>query len=786
MEATISYQFKLKSHPDRLLNDHLNGVYRIAIKQFDKVKCDFPNFKRDELREVISVASLFHDFGKATTFFQEYLKNPNILSNTDNRMKRRHGLISAMVTYQILKSLFPDNSILPVFGFIIVRRHHGDLEDYRKLLIISDEDLRNCQIQAEHINYEELQQIIKTCDVGKELIYDFQYRDMRELRRKDREFSTEHYFAINLLYSILLQADKTDAILNDDIVRESKLLMSKDVCNYKNGFNNNPENPIDSIRENAFQSVEKTIENLDKSERILSINIPTGSGKTITSLNAALKLCEKFGNDHVVYCLPFTSVIDQNYKVFDEIRKSANLSEDSGVLLKHHHLTDICYYSVADENVVREYSPNEALHLIEGWESRIIVTTFVQFMYSLISYKNASLRKFHRLSNAVIILDEVQSIPHHYWKLINKMLSKMAEWLNSRIVLVTATMPLIFSEQDGEIKELVSEKRKMFTDLNRIELDVSNLKNEKMEWNEFCESAKNLVNDNPTKSILFVMNTIRSAKELFLLFSELEISYNLEFLSAHIIPKHRLHRIDNIKNRKPDKPILVVSTQLVEAGVDIDLDIVVRDFAPLDSIFQTCGRCNRESRNGVKGKVILFSLKDSNDWIPSGIYKNFLKQKTKKVLDGKNIIPESEFFKLANDYFQEVQIGGSQTQSDNLLEKIEKLKYRDGDQAIEMKLIDDNYTSSVFIEFDNEAVQFWNKYLQVLDMEGGFEKNSALKQARRNLAEYIINVPKKCLPDGYDDGIYYLCKDQIKEFYDPITGFKLDKQLPQKTETGFY
>ncbi len=232
-----------------------------------------------------------------------------------------------------------------------------------------------------------------------------------------------------LLYSILLQADKTDAILNDDTVRESKLLMSKDVCNYKNGFNNNPENPIDSIRENAFQSVEKTIENLDKSERILSINIPTGSGKTITSLNAALKLCEKFGHDHVVYCLPFTSVIDQNFKVFDEIRKSANLSEDSGVLLKHHHLTDICYNSVTDENAVKEYSPNEAWHLIEGWESRIIVTTFIQFMYSLISYKNASLRKFHRFSNTVIILDEVQSIPHHYWKLINLIFRELRSYL---------------------------------------------------------------------------------------------------------------------------------------------------------------------------------------------------------------------------------------------------------------------------------------------------------------------------------------------------------------------
>jgi len=106
-------------------------------------------------------------------------------------------------------------------------------------------------------------------------------------------------------------------------------------------------------------------------DRILSINIPTGSGKTITSFNAALKLCEKFGLDHIIYCLPFTSVIDQTHNVFDEIRQYANLSEDSSILLKHHYLTDIFYKTVKEENVIKEYSPNEALHLIEGWESRI-------------------------------------------------------------------------------------------------------------------------------------------------------------------------------------------------------------------------------------------------------------------------------------------------------------------------------------------------------------------------------------------------------------------------------
>lgn len=778
LEVTISFPFKLKSHPDRLLKEHLEGVHQKALSLFEKIKFTFPSFNRDELREVISIASLYHDFGKASSFFQKYLMNPEKSSTDDERKKRRHGLISAIVTYQILKDKFSCDSILPIFGFIIVRRHHGNLEDYRNLLIISESDLENCMIQSECIDYEEFRDIVESSIPNKSLIDSFQYEELRKFRRQDRNFSTEHYFVLNLLYSILLNADKTDAILKGEKIPESEMLNSETVHLFKRDFDNDPDNPIDVIRENAFQSVENTIENLDDSNRILSINIPTGSGKTITSLNAALRLSERFGHDHIVYCLPFTSVIDQNFQVFDKIRKKANLPDESGVLLKHHHLTDIRYNVISDEDIVKEYSPNKALHLIEGWESRITVTTFVQLMYSLVSYRNASLRKFHRFCNAVIILDEVQSIPHHYWKLVKEMLERTAEWLNSRIILVTATMPLIFSERDNEIKELVSGKEIMFSKLNRIELDVSNLANEKMEWSDFCISATKLVNENHTKSLLFVMNTIRSAKELFEVFVDLETTHKLVYLSAHIIPKERLRRITEIKERDTELPVLVVSTQLVEAGVDIDLDIVVRDFAPLDNIFQTCGRCNRESRDGVKGRVILFSLKDSNDWTPSGIYKSFLKQKTRKVLNGIQIIQESDFLNLAADYFKEVKIGGSNKESNDLLKMIERLKFHDGNQQIEMKLIDDNYSSSVFVEIDKQAEQFWNEYQNVLEMENGFEKNAILKQARRNLAEFIINIPKKCLPSEHDTGFYHLRTDRVSKYYNEKIGFDIDSVLP--------
>jgi len=177
------------------------------------------------------------------------------------------------------------------------------------------------------------------------------HKKFRTIKRMDRNFSAQHYFLLNLLYSFLLNADKSDAILHDSEVKDAPILKSKHVGEYKSSYKNQPNNPIYQIRNKLFSTVNETIERLNENDRIFSINTPTGSGKTITSLNAALKILEKFKHDRILYCLPFTSVIDQNYCVFDEIRKFADMPDDSGILLKHHHLTDIHYQSIRDDQV---------------------------------------------------------------------------------------------------------------------------------------------------------------------------------------------------------------------------------------------------------------------------------------------------------------------------------------------------------------------------------------------------------------------------------------------------
>ena len=797
-------RFKLKSHPDRLLVDHIIGSYKIANDGFDLLKLTFSSFSREALRETLRTAVLFHDFGKATNWFQEYIAEPqNNKASTRTKRLRRHSLISSVLALGILEEKFPNDSVYPALGFYIVKHHHGDLRNWTEVFVLSEDDIELCKEQIKGIDYNEYREIVSDAgysewvdpDVLQQILGEIEngkYHRLREFRRLNRDFQPEHYFVINLLYSLLLTADKQDAIFQRDIhVKAPACLNSRQVETFKNKLPFNKSNPIFKIRNVIFDSVKLSINDLNADERIVSINTPTGSGKTITSLFSALKLAEKFGRDHVIYCLPFTSIIDQNYKVFNDIHEESGLPEDSRLLLKHHYLADI-RYTVEDEHSIREYLPNEALYLIEGWESNITVTTFVQFLYLLISIKNSRLRKFHRLSNAVIILDEVQTIPHRYWKLIHDMLKRLVHRLNSHLILVTATMPLIFSEEHNEISELIKGKEGIFSSLSRIDLNVSrlNIKNgntQKVSWECFSNDMITLVERNKKNDILIILNTIRSTKDTFDLLKKKTSSHQFLFLSSHVIPASRLELIGRIKEKRQDaKPLLLVSTQLVEAGVDIDFDIVIRDLAPLDSIFQACGRCNRNSRKGVNGEIIIYSILDSKGFEPASIYDKFLLNKTVKVLEGSKIIHESEFMNLAQKYFKEVSDFGSERASVMIMEKIGNLTLDKEFLKEEFTLIDDNFNASVFVEKDDNAKKVWQKYKDVFEWESSFEKNVELKKIRKGLANYIINVPKRCLPNGHDGALYRLKRQWLKDHYDKTSGFNTDKQLPPEQSSVIF
>jgi CRISPR-associated endonuclease/helicase Cas3 len=254
------------------------------------------------------------------------------------------------------------------------------------------------------------------------------------------------------------------------------------------------------------------VDSLDLTQKIYSLNAPTGTGKTLTGLAFANKLASRLRseqgfNPRIFYCISFISVIDQNCEVFEKVFETVTGKKPTNdLLLKHHHLADT-YYST-DEN---EFDPEKGLFLVEGWNSEVIVTTFVQLFHTLFTNRNRSLRKYHRLANSIIILDEVQSLPHKYWLLLREYLKTLSALFNTYFVFMTATQPLIF-QPETEIKELCANNDQYFRQFDRLDL-VTRL--EPITLDVFMEQVAADIEANPEKSFLIIMNTINSSQQVY-------------------------------------------------------------------------------------------------------------------------------------------------------------------------------------------------------------------------------------------------------------------------------
>lgn len=784
MVSTLSFS-KLYSHPDKALEKHLINSSNISLENLSKspVK-SFEEYDRKILSKVIATSCLCHDIGKATDYFQKYL-----FSSKDKKKKlksldeTKHGLLSAVASfYATEKQLEEENldsderTFLSFIAFLIVRRHHGNLGDVLDEVVISrrNQEVLVKQVESideqklallnEHLSKSGLLQKINKDVLGKwttSIKKDLR-KVKRRLRRLGRRKNINFYLMTNFLFSLLIDADKSEVVVGENVERKSVDLDSSIVDKYKRSLDFK-ESRINLLREKAYKDVLN--KNIDLNERVFSINLPTGLGKTFTSFAFAFNLRKKVEEvkgfiPRIVYSLPFLSIIDQNADELEKILKFNGFDVDTNLLLKHHHLSDI-YYKKDDD----EFEQNQAKILIEGWNSEIIITTFVQLFHTLLSNKNKSLRKFHRLSGSIIILDEVQSIPFKYWLLINKVLDKVTEKLDCYIIFVTATEPLIFERE--EIVPLIDRKY-YFSKMDRVILKPK-LEND-LTIEEFADSLE--IQEN--KSYLFIFNTIKSAETFYRLLKA-KTDDDIAFLSTHVTPFERLERI---KKMREGKIRFAVATQLVEAGVDIDFDVVYRDIAPLDSINQAAGRCNRNwDGKSDKGEIIVLSLKDDKRLYSDYIYDRVLIDITRKILKQKDEIHENEFLDIINTYYRGMQEKKSEDTSQELLEAVYKLKYDSVDETTcirDFKLISQDYPKfDAFIEINSDAQDVWQKYTKTKEIENLFERRLAFSRIKADFYQFTVSIPATVenLPPEVE-GFRYVNSNSLDEYYDKTTGFK--------------
>ncbi|PKP51569.1 MAG: CRISPR-associated endonuclease Cas3'', partial [Candidatus Altiarchaeales archaeon HGW-Altiarchaeales-3] len=494
------------SHPDKLLIEHLRKVGDLCRQNLSLKKLNLEgHVDFNILKDISYLIGVTHDFGKATNYFQEYLKEKDESKKMEmkNKAEVHHSFISALFTYCVVKKYLLTKDLLsekyyqylPVISFLVVKRHHGNLDDALDEVILDPKDDKILEKQVNAIDFKIINNIYNQLFSKINFKFDYNFfrdniinakpiyiyneidryeknyiRDLSHQEKKlitylDEEDTLFYYFTTLLLYSLLLDADKTDAAnlqeikrikIDKDIVDDYKLHLFKDIDKKKKEIN--------KIRNEIYNETINSLDSLNlEKDKILSLNVPTGTGKTLTSLSFALKLKAKIEQEkkykpRIIYSLPYLSIIDQNFAIFEDVFKFflKGKTPDSDLLLKHHHLSDVSYTT---SNIGKEefenLSPKDIgkdLLLIEGWNSEVVVTTFFQFFYSLIANRNKSIRKFHNIVNSIIILDEIQAIPHCYWLLLNKIIHFLAEKFNIYFILVTATQPLLFNEKEKEIK----------------------------------------------------------------------------------------------------------------------------------------------------------------------------------------------------------------------------------------------------------------------------------------------------------------------------------------------
>jgi CRISPR-associated endonuclease/helicase Cas3 len=401
---------------------------------------------------------------------------------------------------------------------------------------------------------------------------------------KDR-FGFQLQFFVRMLFSCLVDADYLD----------TEAWLNREKSKWRGGYQN-----FDKIHTKFWNAFNMLREEADKKSRVniqresvlhdcikaaemergfFSLTVPTGGGKTLASMAFALNYAVKHSMRRIIYVIPFTSIIEQNAKVFRDM-----IGDDS--VLEHH-----C-------NFIPDDSDWKTKLASENWDAPVVVTTNVQFFNSFYANKPSKCRKLHNVSESIVIFDEVQAIPVEKLKPCLEVINELTKNYGVTTVLCTATQPAIqYSDQFQSglknIYEIVQDVPALFSELKRTEEEYIGELNH-------TEVADRLAGH---KQVLCIVNTRQQALDTF---NALPKSDNNIHLSALMYPAHRKEILEDIRRRLNNgKPCRVVSTQLIEAGVDVDFPCVYRTVAGIDSIAQAAGRCNRNGASRIPRKVLI-------------------------------------------------------------------------------------------------------------------------------------------------------------------------------------
>jgi CRISPR-associated endonuclease/helicase Cas3 len=577
---------KGKTH---LLSDHLRGVGRLAR--------EFATAANPEMAEAAEWAGLLHDLGKYREEFQAYLRGQR-----ESSAETHHAVYGAALAMQ-------KRWLALAFA---IAGHHAGLHDISQLkALVSHEKYK----AAERLPLLVERFAAEVCAFDEQFIEP----------KFDRSRGTRGEFLIRVLFSALVDSDFLDTEAHytgkpresfefrpDELMQ--RLLLEK--------ATKSSEGELNELRNRIF---EQCLNAANLSPGFFSLTVPTGGGKTLSSMAFALTHAERHNLRRVIVVIPYLSIIEQNAAQYRRILDPDN----KGIVIEHHSAV-----VAPEDGEKRERSPLE--YAAENWDAPIIVTTSVQFIESLFANRTSRCRKLHNIARSVVIFDEVQTLPAHLLNPLLNVLRELQSHYGTSFVFSTATQPAFRSSlsleegfAEGEVTEITRETEETFKKLRRVRFRVPQ-DSEPTTWRRLAEEMA------ARPQGLCVVNTRRHAFELWEELRRILPSNQGDtvfHLSSAMCAQHRFDLLgedrepeaDTIRERlRRDKACRVISTQLIEAGVDVDFPVVWRALGPLDSIVQAAGRCNREGRlrdaagDPALGEVIVFQPEDSS--LPRGVY----------------------------------------------------------------------------------------------------------------------------------------------------------------------
>jgi CRISPR-associated endonuclease/helicase Cas3 len=643
-------------------------------------------------------AGLWHDLGKYNPEFQAYLRA--CAKGDPHAQSVPHAVYGAILAAELIPPIAP-----------LIYGHHGGLPQIQEM---SQKRISDPSYQPVH---QAILQQAKTAGI------ELNPSDNWQKLVSDFKDPLHYELFLRLLFSCLVDADflDTEEHFSPELTKQRAQtetiqgLWNVIEQHQSNLIANAPKKLVNEVRAEVYKAC---IEAAKLPSGVFRLAVPTGGGKTLSGLSFALKHASKHGHDRVIVAVPYTSIIEQTVNVYRGI-----LGEVA--VLEHHSAAK----AKVDDEDARSIQAQARL-ATQNWDTPLVVTTTVQLFESLFHNRTSRCRKLHNVVNSVIILDEVQTLPIGLLTPIVNVLQELTVRYRITVVLCTATQPALEGESPyligfENVIDIIEQQqaKKHFQQLSRVNYEIPDVS---WSWAQVVED----IQTHQHEQALLILNTRKDALELLAtLPGDDQDNEHLFHLSTLLCGAHRRKVLQKVRSRlQHNLPCWLVSTQVVEAGVDLDFPAVYRALGPLDRIVQAAGRCNREGKPGFKGRVVVFQPEGGRT--PPGEYAT-------AVTETANLLKQHPDFDnpgIFRPYFEKLY-QGIDTDKAKVQESRQSLDYPETAKRFELIPKD---TQPVVIEYDDHASRLIRE----------IERQGLKSRHHRALQPYLINLREREFKQG--------------------------------------